>query len=292
MHYSEGTSVPIWSCLAPARRARRSGVGFLSTGAQGRPRHRPGRFPSAIIAVNSEIARFFLRLGVREDRLHVICPYAVPAGGEGGSVGEALDLPERLRVFLDAHAPRLVAVVGLEPAYDLERQIDLLGPLRQRYPRAGLVIAGSGSLESALRAYIQAKPYASDVLLYGDMPHPITLAAMAQASVCLRLTLYDGDSIAVREALHLGTPVIATDNGMRPPGVVLVPKQDPTAWLEALARVLARQPDPEQRGERRGAIGEENLEAVLRVYERLISEQGASRCSVRGDLSRKQTEFH
>ena len=39
--------------------------------------------------------------------------------------------------------------------------------------------------------------------------------AMSRITIFLRTTLYDGDSISVREALHLGVPVIASDNGMR-----------------------------------------------------------------------------
>src|SRR5438105_8526009 len=39
-----------------------------------------------------------------------------------------------------------------------------------------------------------------------------SLRAIADADVLLRTTLYDGDAISVREALYLGTPVVATDN--------------------------------------------------------------------------------
>ena len=48
----------------------------------------------------------------------------------------------------------LLLTVGLlEPEYDLPLQIDVLGQVRERYPEAGLIIAGSGSLEQLLRAH-------------------------------------------------------------------------------------------------------------------------------------------
>ena len=55
---------------------------------------------------------------------------------------------------------------------------------------------------------------------------------MADCTILLRTTLYDGDAVSVREALWIGTPVIASDNGMRPEGVRLVPKED-AAYYES-----------------------------------------------------------
>jgi len=92
----------------------------------------------------------------------------------------------------------------------------------RKYPNAGLAIIGAGSLEADLAARIAAKPYAQHVLLCGDVPHAGTLRAIEDCSVFLRTTLYDGDSISVREALHVGATVIASENGMRPPGVRLI----------------------------------------------------------------------
>ena len=76
--------------------------------------------------------------------------------------------------------------------------------------------------------------YAEHVLLCGDVPHAITMTAISRAELMLRTTLYDGDAVSVREALHLGTPVIASDNGMRPAGVHLIPKSDLQALLRAI----------------------------------------------------------
>ena len=58
-------------------------------------------------------------------------------------------------------------------------------------------------------------------MLCGDVPHELTLHAITRAAALLRTTRYDGDSIAVREAIAAGTPVVATDNGMRPAGTEL-----------------------------------------------------------------------
>ena len=66
------------------------------------------------------------------------------------------------------------------------------------------------------------------------------LRAIWDADVFLRTTLYDGDSVAVREALHLGTPVVATDNGMRPEGVRLFPVGNLDALCDRIEQALGR----------------------------------------------------
>jgi glycogen synthase len=213
-----------------------------------------------IIAVNEEIAEFLRRIGVRRDRVRVIQPHAF-AEGEAPA-----DLSPELARFAEAHTPLLVSVGLLEPEYDLPAQIRLLGELRSRHPRAGLVMIGSGSLAEELRRQIQGRPDAEHILLAGDTPHPVTMRAILEADVLLRTTLYDGDAISVREALYLGTPVIATDNGMRPAGVNLVPASDPAALEAAALRVLStvRPPRPSQ-----FAPDDANLEAVSRLYSEL-----------------------
>ena len=79
-------------------------------------------------------------------------------------------------------------------------------------------------------------------------------------------SLYDGDSISVREALYIGTPVIATDNGMRPEGVRLIPPSDPVRLLEAVCDLLSRGRAPRAPA----GDGQENIRAVVRFYDELL----------------------
>jgi glycosyltransferase involved in cell wall biosynthesis len=212
-----------------------------------------------IIAVNDEIVRLFRRFGVRERNVRLIPPHAVPARVPD------LPWPEEMKEFFEKHSPALLSVGGLEPEYDVQLQIRALGKVRERHPGAGLAVAGSGSLEAELRQLIAAQPWRDHILLCGDVPHPITLQSIAKCDVLLRTTLYDGDAISIREGLHLGTPVIATDNGMRPEGTHLVPVGDEAALVSAIDEELARgrrQPAAESQ--------ERNLEAVVELYRELL----------------------
>ena len=214
---------------------------------------------NGIIGVNRDLVELFCRFGVPKERVRLILPYAfrpVPSKG---------DLPAPLGDFFQQHDPVLITVGLLEPEYDLGLQIDTFGKIREKFPKAGLLIIGAGSLEQTLRIRIESKPYADHILLAGDIPHSATLRAMASSSVILRTTLYDGDSISVREALDLGVPVIATDTGMRPAGLHLIPISDPEALCKAVEAELAGAP---RRGGRSHTEADgRNLQAVLDFYE-------------------------
>jgi len=209
-----------------------------------------------LIAVNQELVDLFRRFGVPAKRIRMIVPYAVE------TPPDEVRLPETLDAFYRSHSPLLVTVSGLEPEYDLPLQIEAIGCLRQRFPEIGLAILGGGSQETQIRQLIDSKPYRDHILLCGDIAHEMTLRAIQQANLFLRTTLYDGDSISVREALHLGTPVIATDNGMRPQGVHLFPISDQAALCRTVETLLR---EPVKRHQQAPA-GAENLDAVYRFY--------------------------
>lgn len=257
-------------CLIPSCKTvltyHSGGYPFTKQGKSANPRTLSGaifrRF-DAIIAVNDTIARLFQDLGVRSERIHVIAPHAIFVPPQD------ITLPERLQRFFEAHRPALVTVGLLEPEYDLGVQLDVLPRVRERFPNAGLVIIGAGSLHDDLAARIRQHPCADGILLCGDVPHAATVRAIAEADAFLRTTLYDGDSISVREALYYGTPVVATDNGMRPQGVHLIPVSDIERLHAAIENVLER---PKVRMTPRESE-DRNIDSVLHLYRSLVSPQ-------------------
>ena len=84
----------------------------------------------------------------------------------------------------------------------------------------------------------------------------------------LRTTLYDGDALSVREALQLGTPVIASDNGMRPTEVRLIPKADLGALVQTIESEL--QEPTQRKGIGNGDEG--NIRAVFEFYRELVDQ--------------------
>ena len=119
-----------------------------------------------LIGVNPEIAALFAKFGVRQ-RAHPHHPAVCRAAA--GPLAAAARAPGRVpRRAQSGAADRWPAGAGIRSA-DADRCAwpEFCGS----YPRAGLLIAGAGSLEESLRAQIAAQPYRDHVLLYGDMPH-------------------------------------------------------------------------------------------------------------------------
>ena len=102
-----------------------------------------------LIAVNGEIMSFFQKMRVLPHRARLISPYSFVTEQSPGS------LPEPLAAFFAAHDPVLISAGQLEPEYDLPLQIEAMPHIREKFPDAGLVMLGSGSLNEDLGARIQ-----------------------------------------------------------------------------------------------------------------------------------------
>jgi glycogen synthase len=214
-----------------------------------------------LIAVNQALVETLVKFGLPLAKIRLILPFALPA-----EVPD-VELPETIGKFIATHHPVLLSVNGLEPEYDLPLQIEALGRIRNSNPKAGLLIVGTGSLGLEFRKKIETTDYAEHVLLAGDAPNPVVLRMMSLSQILLRTTQYDGDSIAIREALHFGLPVIATDTGMRPEGVTLTPIGQVDPLCRAVQSVLEKsQARPTSPG-----ADTSNLSAIVRFYEELLN---------------------
>lgn len=213
-----------------------------------------------IICVNSLLVDVFKRYGVEENKIRLIYPFIHKSPEKG------IEIRPELKEFAEKSKPFLLTVGLLEDTYDLFMQIDAMEKVLEKFSKTGLMIIGSGSLENQLKEAIAAKSYSSQICLANDVHHTNTLHLINDCDILLRTTKFDGDAISIREALHLETAVIATDNGMRPAGVKLIPKQNQEKLVEAIYEVAGREkpkksPKPDDR---------KNIEAVLNLYREIL----------------------
>jgi glycosyltransferase involved in cell wall biosynthesis len=212
-----------------------------------------------LIAVNEPIAEVFRNYGVRSAKICVIPPFALNPPSPDVTV------PDALAEFYRGHSPLLLSVGGLEKDYDPLMQIAALGEVLKKQPNAGLLIVGDGSMREGVEAAVARSGHPGNILLAGNIEHPVVLHLIRDADILLRTTLFDGDAISVREAIYLRTPVIATDNGMRPEGVHLIATSDCPALVENILKLAAA---PKPLGEP-AAANVSNIDKVVAIYNEL-----------------------
>ena len=186
-----------------------------------------------VVCVNPSIKAAVGRLGIASGSLAVI-----PAFLGSARAGSAVPAP--VVTWMRSRDPVLCAVLSFRPEYGFELLLEAVARLRRSSPRLGLLVIGDSEHRNEAVRVAEASGQGTAVLLVGDVSHPECLALMARSDVFVRATLADGDAISVREAIALGTPVVASDAAGRPPGVSLFRAGDPAALTATLKAVLAR----------------------------------------------------
>jgi len=142
------------------------------------------------------------------ERVRIVSPF-VP------SPVPAASLPARERHLL------AVATNSGLPHYNAQLAVDVVRLLRRDWPDARLWILAydhDGPDLARLRETVADLDWVELSLNLGAAE---VTAALARSEVFLRPTAWDGDSVIVREALAVGTRVIASDVSSRPAGVEL-----------------------------------------------------------------------
>jgi len=141
-------------------------------------------------------------------RVHVVSPF-VPR-----------HLPASARPVREPHLISVATNSGLAH-YRAELAVDVVRLLRADWPDARLWILAydqDGPDLARLRELVSGLDW---VELSLNLSGPEVTAALARSGVFLRPTEWDGDSVIVREALAVGTRVVASDVSARPAGVEL-----------------------------------------------------------------------
>ncbi len=148
-------------------------------------------------------------------------------------------LPETVDSFLRAHEPRLFSYALFRPEFTTEALFEAFADLRREYPRAGLLIVGPLEVTKEAAEQMRHLGIESSVLLPGNLPHTEFLTAVKRSDVFVRTHLRDGLCASVIEALSLRVPVVAAEDGLRPPSVITYKPGDAADLKLKLSRVLS-----------------------------------------------------
>lgn len=151
---------------------------------------------------------------------------------------------ESARSDATARNPHLVAMITrLVPLKRVDHLIRAVAALRDRGVDATLEVYGDGPERAALETLIAELDIASAVTLLGHVPDPAV--RVGRAAVSALTSTYEGQPLAILEALMQGTPVVSYDINYGPRDMIehgvnglLVPPGDIDALTDALAEVL------------------------------------------------------
>jgi glycogen(starch) synthase len=212
------------------------------------------RLPHAITAVTPDLTDAVRSLGDRKvqfipNSFHDFINFS----------GINTQIPDEISEFNTSHKPLVVLVGAMQPVYGIDVMIRALGLARAEYPEIGAIVIAYKSEDLAYRRHVEdlvSTLSLTDAVLFpkslSDVP-----AVVALADTFVRPSSRDGDSLAVREALALGVPVVASEVGFRPAGTVLFRPGDSADLADKMLRTLshplesvapdtARDPDPVQ----------------------------------------------
>ena len=191
---------------------------------------------SGILCDQADIKREISRYGVRAANIGTAGGYSAhnlkyqPAGPS----------PEA-KAFLQGHEPVFFCYVSFRPEYRLDVLREGMNLFRKRYPLAGFIWLGFPEKEMlAAREYVSAFSHdeVASLLLLGTLSHDEFLTLLLRCTAKLRTPACDGISASVLESLALGMPVVASENGRRPAGVVTYREMDAADMCQKLEHLM------------------------------------------------------
>lgn len=148
---------------------------------------------------------------------------------------------DRPRRSADPNA--IVCVARLSWEKGVSDVIEAMPLVLKAWPTARLMIIGEGPERPALERLIAERRLSGSVRLAGSVAHPVIPERLAQASLFVCASHFEGLGIVFLEAQACGLPVVGTDVGGIPDIVIheetglLVPPRAPAALAQAILRL-------------------------------------------------------
>jgi glycosyltransferase involved in cell wall biosynthesis len=176
--------------------------------------------------------------------------YGVPAGkiasipcfSEELLKFETVSLPPEIERFLNSHHPVFLCYVSFRPEYRLPVLRQAMQSFCQKFSHSGFIWLGFPTKElPAAQQFVSswAPEERESILLLGNLDHDAFLTLLSRCFACVRTPACDGISSSVLESLALGVPVVASENGRRPPGVITYAGGSPDDLCAKLSYLVA-----------------------------------------------------
>jgi glycosyltransferase involved in cell wall biosynthesis len=198
---------------------------------------------SRVVICNSEeVAEL-----IREYKHSAERVFAIPAFSSRRMLSQPVDFDEGTESFLLRHQPLFFAYFAYRPEYSLPEFFAVVDRLHEAFPQAGFIMVDDRTycvpeVRDAMETWYVRSRFSSAILRTGNIDHDRFVSLLGRSTVYLRPHLRDGVASSVLEALALGVPVVAADNGFRPETVLTYPPDRPEDMFELAVRAVNMEP--------------------------------------------------
>jgi glycosyltransferase involved in cell wall biosynthesis len=148
-------------------------------------------------------------------------------------------LPEAAARFVADREGTFFLYVCFRKEYMLEILAEVIERFRREFPGVGFLLVGTSQREmEPLRQFFRDRQLEDQVSITGSVPHDVFLTMLTHSLAYIRTPLTDGVCSSVLESLALGVPVLASDNGTRPPGAELWKPGDSDSLFKVMVEAV------------------------------------------------------
>lgn len=213
------------------------------------------RMAGQISCNSSQVKRAIESYGIEPGRVT-----AIPGFSRQHVTFERTSLSGDVESFLRNHHQVFFCYVSYRPEYQLPVLREAMQRFQQAHPSAGFIWLGFPSKEMpGAREYVNSWPISErdHLLLLGNLLHDEFLTLLSRCFAYVRTPTCDGVSSSILEALSLGVPVVASENGDRPQSVVCYREGNADDLCEKLVFVTERYQQVKEQTQFHGA--EDNI---------------------------------
>jgi glycosyltransferase involved in cell wall biosynthesis len=132
-----------------------------------------------------------------------------------------VELPVEIENFLKAKKHIIHCYIVLRKGFFIETLVDFI---RRIKADVGIILTGIRSIEdeeiTGVAEQLKELEKRGLILMVEDLDHDEFMTLLSKSDIYLRTPISDGVASSVLEALSLKVPVVASENGKRPEGVL------------------------------------------------------------------------
>ncbi len=224
---------------------------------------------TAIICINDQLKSLVHEYGANPSKIYLIKSF-LPIERH------LVELPPEVHAFITEHNPVIVSAGAFDKIYNFDLIVQATERIAKHYNNIGLILvdgnfASDSCLQDNVQRFIDEFGLCQNVLILKDVPNPVALTIYDKADLFIRGAFPDGDGISVRECLYLGTPVLATDTGLRPAEVVTYQHDNIDDLVEKIIWILENRTKNSKLETVMKNEAEQNFNKIYELYKKVVS---------------------